>query len=81
MFVLFEKMFTSKDHSDFHKINDIWDDVYFSRGHSLSVRCNKKESIVVFHSISVAKITWLICQPNTVMLKYPEEGKLADSRP
>jgi len=78
MFVLFEKMFTIKDTSEFHKINDIWEEVYFRGGHSLSVRCNKKESIVVFHSISLVKMTWLICQPNTVLLKYPEDGKHAD---
>ncbi|MEK6959794.1 MAG: hypothetical protein AABX47_01355 [Nanoarchaeota archaeon] len=74
MFVLFEKMFTIKDTSGFHKINDIWEEAYFRSGHSLSVRCNKKESIVVFHSISLAKMTWLISQPNTVLLKYPEAG-------
>jgi len=62
MFDLFKEMFYKKDLKNFAKINRLWEEVYFSR-----LKCNETESVVLYHSMHLAKLVFLVSQPNLVV--------------
>ena len=66
MFDLFKKMFYKKDLQNFAKINRYWDEMYFHEGPKLLEKCTKEESSIIYHSMHLSKLVFLIAQPNIV---------------
>lgn len=64
MFNLFKDIFLKKDLRQFAEINNYWDAMYFREGHRLFERCTLEESIVIYHSMHLSKLIFLIAQPN-----------------
>jgi len=69
MFTLFREMFFSKNLKNFAKINDWWEEIYFKEGQKLFAKCTEAESIIIYHSMHLAKLIFLISQPNLAMQK------------
>ncbi len=69
MFNMFKEMFHRKDLKNFAEINTLWEKIYFKEGHKLMNNCNEEESIVLYHSMHLSKLIFLISQPNFIMLK------------
>ena len=69
MFHLFREMYNKKDLKGFATINQYWEDIYFKEGQKLSKKCTEEESIIIYHSMHLAKMIFLISQPNLIMLK------------
>jgi len=69
MFTLFREMFFTKDLKNFAKINDWWEEIYFKEGQKLFEKCTEAESIVIYHSMHLSKLIFLIAQPNLTMQK------------
>ena len=69
MFNLFREMFYKKNLKNFAKINMIWEEIYFNEGHKLFANCSEAESIIIYHSMHMAKLIFLIAQPNITMQK------------
>lgn len=69
MFDLFKEMFHKKDLKNFATINKYWEDIYFKEGHKLLTKCTEEESIIIYHSMYLSKLLFLISQPNLIMLK------------
>ncbi len=72
MFDLFKEMFYKKDMSNFAEINKYWEEMYFHQGHNLFEKCTKEESIVIYHSMHLSKLIFLISQPNITRQNFPE---------
>ncbi len=64
LFLLFKEMFFKKDSRHFAKINKEWEEIYFKEGHELFEKCTKEESIIIYHSMYLSKLLFLISQPN-----------------
>ncbi|MFC2136438.1 AbrB/MazE/SpoVT family DNA-binding domain-containing protein [Bacteroidota bacterium] len=69
MFNLFKEMFHKKDLKNFATINKYWEEIYFKEGHKLLTKCTEEESIIIYHSMHLSKLLFLISQPNLVTLK------------
>ncbi|NQZ84088.1 MAG: hypothetical protein HRU03_00045 [Nanoarchaeales archaeon] len=69
---LFLKMFFKQDSSSFDLINQMWEKIYFKTGPELLLNVNKKESIIIFHSMNYAYETFLMAQPNTTQINIPK---------
>ena len=69
MFNIFKNMFYKKDLRYFVTINNYWDEIYFHEGHNLFEGCTKEESIIIYHSLYLSKLIFLISQPNITQLK------------
>jgi len=72
MFLLFKQMFYKKDIKNFAKINEYWDEIYFEQGQKLLTKCTEAESIIIYHSMHLSKLMFLIAQPNLTMQKIEE---------
>ena len=66
-FILFKEMFFKKDLCHFARINKEWEEIYFKKGHQLFEKCTKEESIIIYHSMYLSKLMFLISQPNLTM--------------
>jgi len=69
MFNLFKEMFHKKDLKNFSIISKYWNDIYFKEGHKLMNNCSEEESIIIYHTMHLSKLIFLISQPNFIMLK------------
>ncbi len=69
MFILFREMFFNKELKNFAKINDLWEEIYFKEGQKLFDKCTEAESIIIYHSMHLSKLIFLIAQPNLTMQK------------
>ena len=69
MFNIFKEMFYKKDLKNFAIINKYWEDIYFMEGYKLFDKCTEEESIIIYHSMYLSKLVFLISQPNLVMLE------------
>lgn len=68
-FLTFIKQLHKQDISNFSKISKDWTDTYFN--HKLFVGCSEEESVILYHSMYLAKQVFLISQPNlTEQFKY-----------
>jgi len=66
-FQLFSEMYFRKKTSSFAKINDVWEELYFKKGPVLFKGANDKEAMIVYHAMTLAKLVFLVAQPNTVL--------------
>jgi phosphate uptake regulator len=69
MFDIFKEMFFKKNLKNFAKINSMWEEIYFKEGHKLFAHSSVEESIIIYHSMHVAKLVFLISQPSIVLQK------------
>lgn len=69
MFNLFREMFYKKELKNFTEINKDWEEMYFQKGHKLFEKCTKAESIIIFHSMQLSKLMFLVAQPNLALQK------------
>ena len=64
LFLTFVKQFHKQDMKEFSKISKDWKELYFN--HKLFVGCTEEESIILYHSMHLAKLVFLIAQPNQI---------------
>lgn len=70
MFSLFREMFYQKSLHNFAVINKMWMEIYFQEGHKLFEKCTKEESIIIYHTMHLSKLIFLIAQPNLTQQRY-----------
>lgn len=70
MYDLFKKMFLKKDLSFIATIHEQWEELYFSKGPKLMANKSKEESILLYHSLHIAKLLFLLAQPSLVQPKF-----------
>jgi len=69
MFDIFTDMFYKKDFTNFKKINKYWNDLYFNKTQELFINCNFEESVIIYHTMYLSKLIFLISQPGEVLVK------------
>lgn len=69
MFDIFKDMFFKKDFSNFKKINIYWNELYFNKTQELFLNCNFEESVIIYHTMYLSKLIFLISQPSEVLVK------------
>lgn len=68
-FLTFIKQLHTQDISYFGSISKDWTDIYFN--HKLFIGCSEEESIILYHSMYLSKLVFLISQPSlTEQFKY-----------
>jgi len=69
MFDIFTDMFYKKDFANFKKINKYWNKLYFNKTQELFINCNFEESVIIYHTMYLSKLIFLISQPGEVLVK------------
>ncbi len=69
IFDVFIEMFYKKDLSNFKLINSHWNNIYFKKSQNLFINCNYEESVIIYHTMHLSKLIFLISQPAEVLVK------------
>ncbi|MFH1770163.1 MAG: hypothetical protein ABH828_01260 [archaeon] len=64
LFSVFVKQLRKQKLENFTKITSGWENIYFD--HKLFKKCTEEESIVLYHSMHLSKLVFLISQPNLI---------------
>ncbi len=68
LYDMFSRMYYTANTDEFTKINDLWNKIYFIDGPKLSNKCGEPEFSIIYHSMALSYIVFLVAQPNTVMV-------------
>jgi hypothetical protein len=62
---MFTKLLTNPNSKLFKDISNVWGkEIYFN--HKKFIKCTEEESIVLYHSMNLSKLVFLIAQPNLI---------------